>query len=51
MDEAEYRNRYAAQLVLHGYTQVEARESADAAEIDPSDMEPVDLGDDEASYR
>ena len=44
MDEIEYRKRYAAQLVLHRYTEVEARESADAAEIDPSDMEPEDEG-------
>ena len=51
MDEIEYRKRYAAQLVLHGYAEAEAKESADAAEIDPSDMEPEDHADDEASYR
>ena len=50
MDELEYRKRYAARLVEHGYSVAEAKESADAAEIDPSDMEPEDHADDEASY-
>jgi hypothetical protein len=50
MRESEYRSRYAARLILHGYTIFEAEESAEAAEIDPSDMEPEDHADDEASY-
>ena len=50
MDELEYRKRYAARLVLQGYSDAEAKETAEAAEIDPSDMEPEDHADDEASY-
>ena len=50
MDELEYKTRYAARLVLHGYTKAEAKETADCAEFDPSDPEPEDHADDEASY-
>ena len=50
MNELEYKKRYAARLMLHGYSEAEAKESAEAAEIDQSDMEPEDHADDEASY-
>lgn len=46
-----YRERYAARLVkFHQYTEKEAKQSAQAADIDWTDFEPEDHADDEASY-
>jgi len=46
-----YRERYAKRLVkFHNYTAKEAKQSANAAEIDWLDFEPEDHADDEASY-
>jgi hypothetical protein len=48
----DYETRYAARLVeRHGYTPEEAKESAEAADIDIDDLDPVSHADDEASYQ